>query len=131
MTDRLLADLILIVHTAFIAFVIGGLLLTLVGGLANWQWVRNRWFRLAHFGAVALVVFQQLLNIPCPLTVWENQLRASAGEATYPGGFIVYWLRHLIFFDFQPWVFDVIYVVFGLLVVLTLFVAPIRWRPSK
>ncbi len=134
MTDsylNLLADLILIAHVVFITFVVGGLLVILLGAAIKWQWVRNRWFRGAHLAAVAYVVFEQLVNIPCPLTVWENTLRANLGESAYAGGFIVYWLHRLIFFNFAPWVFDVTYAAFGVLVLAALFLAPIRWRPSK
>ncbi|MGH8640305.1 MAG: DUF2784 family protein, partial [Burkholderiales bacterium] len=46
-----LADLILIVHFLFVAFVVGGLALIWIGAAAGWEWVRNFWFRVAHLGA--------------------------------------------------------------------------------
>ena len=128
MLARLLADVILVIHALFVAFVVGGLLVTLLGGAMRWLWVRNRWFRIAHLAAVGLVVFQQWWRIACPLTVWEDHLRRSAGQQGYDNGFIVTWLQPLIFFDFPREVFDVIYVGFGLLVVLSLWLVPIQWR---
>ena len=131
MPPRLLADIILIVHTAFIAFVVIGLLLVLLGAAMRWRWVRNRWFRGAHLACVGLVVFQQFQRIACPLTVWESQLRRSAGGPGYEQGFIAHWLHEIIFFDLPVWVFDVSYGTFGLLVVLSLWLAPIEWRKPR
>ena len=45
---RLLADLIVAIHAAYVAFVVVGLLLILLGVACGWQWVRNWWFRIAH-----------------------------------------------------------------------------------
>jgi len=126
---RLLADCVLIVHTAFIAFVIGGLLLTWIGGLARWRWVHGRVLRSAHLAAIGLVVVQAYLRIPCPLTMWENHLREMAGQEGYPpGGFIAYWLHRAIFFQAEPWVFTLCYSLFGLLVVASLYFVPVHWR---
>ena len=43
-----LANAVLIVHVCIVLFIIGGLVLTLIGGLRRWAWVRNFWFRAAH-----------------------------------------------------------------------------------
>ena len=45
MSYEVLADAILVAHVALVAFVICGLLVTLLGGLCRWRWVRNPWFR--------------------------------------------------------------------------------------
>ena len=55
---RALADMVLILHVAFVAFVVGGLLLILTGGFRGWGWVRNPWFRAAHLAGIAVVVLQ-------------------------------------------------------------------------
>ena len=44
---RVFADLILVLHTAFIAFVLVGLVLTWVGIIRRWRWVRGFAFRAA------------------------------------------------------------------------------------
>jgi hypothetical protein len=44
---RLLADAVLLVHTAFIAFVLFGLIAIVAGWWRGWAWVRNGWFRAA------------------------------------------------------------------------------------
>ncbi|MFW6059591.1 MAG: DUF2784 domain-containing protein [Phycisphaeraceae bacterium] len=128
MFHRVLADIVLLVHAGFIAFVVFGLLLILVGGMRRWQWVRNRWFRIAHLACIGIVVLQAWLGVACPLTVWENNLRAAAGETTYPGGFFAYWVRRAIFFDLPDVLFLLLYTAFGLLVVLTFWLVPVRWR---
>lgn len=125
-----LADTILVIHFAFVAFVVGGLAVTLLGAAMRWGWVRNRWFRLSHLACVGLIVFLQWARIPCPLTVWESELRRAAGEAGYETTFLVHWLHPVVFFDFPQGVFDLFYTSFGLLVLLSFWLAPIRWRPG-
>ncbi len=114
---QLLADLVLVIHFSVAAFIVLGLLLIIIGGFKNWQWVRNPWFRYAHLIAIGFVVAQTWLGQICPLTVLENYLRTQAGEATYPGSFIAYWLGELLYYDFPMWVFVILYSVFGLLIV--------------
>ena len=114
---RIAADLILAVHTAFVAFVILGLVLIVLGGLRDWRWVRNPWFRLGHLMAIAVVVAQAWLGVICPLTTLEMTFRARAGAATYIGSFIAHWLEELLYFQAELWVFAVAYAAFGLLVV--------------
>lgn len=129
MTHRILADLVLLLHAGFIAFVVLGLVVFLIGGALGWRWVRNRWVRGAHFACIVIVVFQAWSGITCPLTTWENHLRAQAGQTTYPGGFIAYWVRRVIFYENVPdVVFLLVYTGFGLLVLLTLWFVPVRWR---
>jgi hypothetical protein len=123
----LLADTILIAHALFVAFVTGGLLVTVVGLLRGWRWVRNFWFRAAHLAAVVFVVGQTWLGIDCPLTVREHALRVAAGHGGYPDGFIAYWLHRAIFYDAEPRVFMVAYTVFGALVVATWIWGRPRW----
>src|SRR5688572_31514753 len=122
---RLAADVILILHTAFIAFVLFGLVLTWLGIFFRWQWVRNFKFRAAHMLAIVFVVVQAYFGIVCPLTIWENQLRLRGGQPAYgERGFIHHWLHNLIFFDAPSWVFTLCYTLFGLLVLGTLLLAP-------
>ena len=114
---RIAADLILAVHTAFVAFVVLGLVLIVVGGRRGWSWVRNPWFRLSHLLAIGVVVAQAWLGAICPLTTLEMTFRARAGAATYRGSFIAHWLEELLYFQAAFWVFAVGYAAFGLLVV--------------
>ena len=128
---RILADLIVVVHAGFVAFVVFGLLAIVLGLLLRWGWVRNFWFRAAHLLAILVVVGEALAGVMCPLTTWENQLRQQAGEQSYPGDFIGYWAHQLIFFDAEPWVFTAGYVLFGLTVLVVFLVGPPRWPWRK
>lgn len=56
MPYALLADIVLTLHVAIVAFVVGGLVLVVVGNLRGWRWVNALWFRLAHLGAILFVV---------------------------------------------------------------------------
>lgn len=115
----LAADLTLLLHTLFVAFVIVGLLLILLGRVFGWLWIRNPWFRWTHLGAIAVVVLQSWLGMICPLTTLEMALRARAGDTVYSGTFIAHWLQSILYYDAPPWVFAVCYTAFGLLVVAT------------
>ncbi len=129
---RLAADLVLVLHAAYIAFVLLGLVCVLLGMTRSWAWTRNFWFRAAHLLAIAYVVVQAFYGMVCPLTTLENALRLRGGEEAYAeGGFIQFWLHRLIFFDAEPWVFTLCYTLFGLLVLATMWWAPPRsprWR---
>ena len=126
-----LADLVLIVHTLYVAFVVFGLALIWYGRFCSWQWVRNPWFRTAHLAAIGVVVAQSWLGVDCPLTTLENSLRARAGDPTYETGFIAHWLHALLYYDAPPWAFTLGYTLFGLAVILSLvFVRPRSFRTA-
>lgn len=126
---KALADLLVVLHAGYVLFVLVGLVLILVGVLRRWTWVRNFWFRVAHLGAILFVVAESLLGIECPLTTWEHALRVRADETSYQGDFVAHWVHEALFFELEPWVFTVIYTLFGLLVLATFLVAPPR-RPK-
>lgn len=125
---RLLADLTVLVHFAYVSFVICGLLVTLIGGWRGWEWVRNRWFRGIHLTMILIVVAEAWAGIVCPLTTWENNLRKLAGQESYQGDFIANWVHGAIFFELPTWAFTLIYTLFGGLVVATLYLIPPRWK---
>jgi len=112
----LAADAILLAHTTFVAFVIFGLVLILMGKLYSWAWVRNPWFRWAHAAGIGVVVLQSWLGTICPLTTWEMALRQKAGDAVYSGAFIGHWLESILYYRVPEWVFIVSYTLFGVLV---------------
>jgi hypothetical protein len=117
---------VLMLHLAVVAFVVGGLLLVLLGHLRHWRWVHALWFRLAHLAAIAVVVAQAWLGLVCPLTTLEMWLRAQAGASVYGGGFIEHWLQRLLYHDLPSWVFVLAYSLFGLLVLATWVYLPPR-----
>jgi uncharacterized protein DUF2784 len=118
-----LADLVLAVHFAFVLFVVGGLAFTWTGAALGWRWVRNFWFRVVHLAAIVFVAAQSLLGFACPLTIWEDRLRGGPfGQA----GFVARWMHRILFWSLPEWVFTTLYVVFAVLVALTLWRIPPR-----
>jgi hypothetical protein len=124
---KMAADLVVVLHAAYASFVVFGLGAILLGIVLRWSWVRNFWFRAIHLSMIGIVVIEELACIKCPLTSWEKQLRRIAGQATYPGDFFGHWAHRLIFYEAKPWVFTVLYIVFGLAVAATFVMAPPRW----
>jgi polyferredoxin len=118
------ADAILLVHAAFVLFVVASLPAIWVGAALGWRWVRNPWFRGLHLAAIAFVVIETVLGYVCPLTIWEDALRGTSDER----GFIARFVHSWLFWNWPPWVFNAIYIAFGLAVALTWFVLPPRKR---
>jgi hypothetical protein len=116
-TFHAVADIVLITHVAFVAFIVVGLLLILLGGFLGWEWIRNPWFRILHLAGIGVVVVQSWLGLACPLTSLEMSLREKAGDTTYGDSFISHWLQHLLYFNAPPWVFAVCYTLFSVVVV--------------
>jgi hypothetical protein len=126
---RFLADLVVVVHFAYIAFVVVGFLLILLGIVLGWGWVRNFWFRVVHFLAIFVVAAEALGGVTCPLTTWEGDLRRAAGETVHEGSFIGRWAHEIVFIEEQKppeWVFTLCYCLFAAAVAATLLLAPPR-----
>jgi len=113
--SSILADVVLIVHFAFVLFVVGGLAAIWAGAAAGWRWVRNFRFRVAHLAAIGFVAAESLLGIWCPLTVWEDALRGRNTEMS----FVARWVHRVLFYQLPEWVFTTAYVLFALAVALT------------
>lgn len=110
----MLADLILVVHFCITGFITAGFVLIPIGAAVGWRWVRHRRLRLLHAGAIVFVALESLAGIACPLTVWEDMLRGGVSGVT---GFIGHWLGRMLYWDFPPVAFTLLYVVLSLLAV--------------
>src|SRR5262249_17223997 len=97
MVYGLLADLILVIHVAYVSYVVLGLLLILVGAVCRWRGVRNPWFRWTHLLCITIVAGEAVLGITCPLTDWEIGLRKLAGQQVAEGSFVGRILDNVIF----------------------------------
>jgi polyferredoxin len=115
MTASPWADAILVLHAAFVMFVVGGLAATWAGIVLGRAFARNPWFRGLHLAAIAVVVAEALFGYMCPLTTWEDTLRGTTSDK----GFIERWVHAWLFWDWPAWVFTAIYVAFGALVAWT------------
>jgi hypothetical protein len=87
MLAALAADGVVVLHFAFILFVVAGGLLVL-------RWPRLAWL---HLPVVAWGAGVEFVGWICPLTPLENRLRRAAGEAGYAQGFIEHYLLPLIY----------------------------------
>jgi uncharacterized protein DUF2784 len=120
----LLADLVLVTHLLFVAFVVGGLAIIWIGAVLKWTWIRNFWFRAAHLGAIGFVVAESLVGILCPLTVLEDALRQGGRPES---SFIQRWVGRLLYYDLPERIFTIVYLLFALLVVVTfIYIRPDR-----
>ncbi len=87
MPSLLLADLLVLLHLAYILFVVFGAVL-----------VRYRhWMIWLHLPAAAWGAFISATGRICPLTPWENHFRQLAGQGGYTGGFIEHYLIPVIY----------------------------------
>jgi len=117
----LAADVILLLHVLFVAFVVIGLVLIFVGKVRFWSWIRNPWFRIIHLAAITVVVVQSWLGLICPLTTIEMALRSRAGDTFYSGSFLSHWLTNILYYQIPPWIFAVSYMAFAAVVVASWF----------
>lgn len=114
------ADVVLLIHAMFVAFVVGGLAFIWIGALCGWRIVRNFVFRVLHMAAILFVCAEAFIGVACPLTVWEDQLRGRPAES----GFVARWLRRILYYDFPGWVFLTLYLLFALAVAASFVLTP-------
>lgn len=128
------ADVIVALHGGYVGFVVIGELAIVLGGVCGWRWVRNPWFRLIHLLAIAVVAAEAVFHVPCPITVWEGNLRELAGQASGTETFVGR-LVHFLFLDgdnpWPEWVYESLHIGFGVLVLATLLLVPPRWPGRK
>lgn len=87
MLYRLLADFVVLAHSAFVLFVV-------LGGLLALRWPRAAW---AHLPAALWGAGIEFLGGICPLTPLENHLRRLGGEAGYAGGFVEHYVLPVLY----------------------------------
>ena len=86
-TAQLLADLTIVIHFAFVVFVLCGALLLL-------KWPRLVWLHLPCMAWGLLVEFTGWL---CPLTPLENYFRKAAGLELYSGDFVMQYIMPILY----------------------------------
>jgi hypothetical protein len=91
-TARILADLVLGFHFAFIVFAVLG------GFLVLWK----PWMVWLHIPSVLWSGYVNLFGQVCPLTPLENRFRYVAGQAGYEGGFIEHYIARLVYPSVMP-----------------------------
>jgi hypothetical protein len=87
MIYQLAADFIVLLHFAFILFVV-------LGGFIVVHQRRVAWL---HLPAVLWGMTVEFTGWMCPLTPWEQTLRIKAEQGSYRGDFIAHYLTSLIY----------------------------------
>ena len=87
MIYRLLADLLVVGHIAFVLYVVGG-------GLLVFRRPRIAFF---HLPVAAWGAFIEFSGWICPLTPWEVHLRQLGGQAGYSGGFVEHYFLPVLY----------------------------------
>ena len=92
----------MVIHLAWIIFMIWGFVLTIRGFF--YPKFLDRWlFRTVHLLGILFVVTLEILGKYCPLTLWENALRSHYNpETDYPGSFIIKQIEQMIYPDVPP-----------------------------
>ena len=120
--DPALAETVLAVHLAVIAFNIFGLVGIPLGGWLGWRFVRVRWWRWLHLTSMAVVAAQAVAGQVCFLTDLEARL-TGAGAAAQP---LIMGLVNGIFWPLPMWAFAAIYVLLFAFVVVLLKLVPVE-----
>ena len=126
MNPAALAQAILAVHLAVIAFNILGLIAIPLGAAFHWAWVRVRWWRGLHLASWAVVALQAALGRACFLTGWQDQLTGAASAPPL----IERWVEGLIYWPLPIWVFGAIYLVLFAAVIAFWRLVPPRRTPA-
>jgi hypothetical protein len=84
---RLLADVVMLAHFAFLAYLA-------LGGFLAW---RRRWLLVPHLAAVVWGALSATVGIACPLTAWEDAARRRAGAEGLPRGFVDTYLTGVVY----------------------------------
>lgn len=79
-----------------------GFLLTLYGFF--WKRFFDQWlFRTVHVGGILFVSILAVLGQYCPLTLWENTLRAKHDPSlVYAGSCIIHYVQKLLYPNINP-----------------------------
>jgi hypothetical protein len=85
----MLADLLVVIHLAFVVFVVAGGLLVL-------RWPKVAW---AHLPAAAWGAVVEITGWICPLTPLENWLRTRSGSEVYAGDFVARYVMPALYPD--------------------------------
>lgn len=87
MPFRILADATVVLHLAFVLFVI-------LGGLIVARWRQVAW---VHLPAAAWGAWIEFAGWVCPLTPLENWLRERGGGTAYTSSFIEHYLMPILY----------------------------------
>jgi hypothetical protein len=82
-----MADVVVVIHFAFVVFVV-------IGGLLALRWPKALWL---HVPSVIYSIWIITFSINCPLTPLERDLRERAGEGRYEESFIERYVEGVLY----------------------------------
>ena len=120
------ADIILYVHFLIFLMVILPVPMIVIGRIYHWKFVHKSWFRIGHVILIGLVLLFHFTMGICPLTTWEYQIRYEQLSRNSQDYLIKQIVVSILYPDFEPWVFTMLYVSFGLIVLTLFYFVPIK-----
>lgn len=85
--DNTVVILVLLIHFAWILWVIFGALWT----------SGRRWLTAFHIASLVWGILVEVGPWPCPLTVTEDFFQRAAGHAAYRGSFLLHYISSLVY----------------------------------
>jgi hypothetical protein len=124
MLYKTLADVIVVAHFVWILFMLVGFVLTLSGFF--WKKFFDKWlFRTVHLLGIVYVSLLAIMGRYCPVTLWENALRAKYNpDLTYQGSFIIHYIEKLVYPAVNPLMIIVPTVVIAIVTVVVFITRP-------
>jgi hypothetical protein len=132
---KILADLVVLIHFAWILFMLWGFILTVCGSVSifvlpaakdRWAAFLDRWiFRIIHLGGIIYVAILTVLGKYCPLTILENELRKRYDtELTYPGSFVVHYIEKIVYPEANFLLFAIPTIIIAVFTILMFMIRP-------
>ena len=97
----------------------------------------ERWlFRTLHLFGIAYVSILAIMGKYCPLTIWENALRAKYDpRLTYAGSFMIHYIEKLVYPDINPLIVRILTTFIAVFTVVVFIIRPperikrtFRWK---
>jgi len=138
MLYKILADLVVLLHFAWILFILWGFILLVCSSISVYvlpaaknrlRTFFDRWvFRTIHLSGIVYVAILTVLGKYCPLTILENKLREQYNtELAYPGSFVVHYIEKIVYPEANFLLFVIPTIIIAVFTVLMFIIRP----PSK
>lgn len=114
-------DSIIVLHFAFVLFVLFGALLLL-------KWRKLVWL---HVPAVVWGILVELNGWLCPLTPLENYLREAAGLGMYHGDFVMHYIMPVLYPEHLTRAMQIVFGVIVIVVNVSAYLYVFRIRPQR
>ena len=135
MLYKILADLVVLIHFAWILFILWGFILTVCNSIFVYVLPTakdrgtaffDRWiFRTIHLGGIVYVALLTALGKYCPLTIMENKLRRQYNtELIYPGSFVVHYIEKIVYPEINFLLFLIPTIIIAVFTVLMFIIRP-------